>query len=51
MDKFFQFAGLWPVGTVAVLSDGRVGVVRQVYELGMARPVLEIIRAREATRK
>lgn len=43
LDKFFQFIGLWPVGTIAVLSDGRVGVVRQVNEHDIARPVVEII--------
>lgn len=43
LDKFFQFIGLWPVGTIGVLSDGRVGVVRQVNEHDIARPVVEII--------
>ncbi|MGB9907858.1 MAG: HD-GYP domain-containing protein [Candidatus Saccharicenans sp.] len=43
LDKFFQFVGLWPVGTIALLSDGRVGVVRQVNEQDIARPVVEII--------
>ena len=43
LDKFFQFVGLWPVGTIAVLSDGRVGVVRQVNEHDITRPVVEII--------
>lgn len=43
LDKFFQFVGLWPVGTIAVLSDGRVSVVRQVNENDPARPVVEII--------
>ncbi|MGQ9801330.1 MAG: HD-GYP domain-containing protein [Candidatus Saccharicenans sp.] len=43
LDKFFQFVGLWPVGTVVLLNDGRVGVVRQVNEQDIARPVVEII--------
>lgn len=43
LDKFFQFVGLWPVGTISVLSDGRVGVVRQVNEHDITRPVVEII--------
>lgn len=42
LDKFFQFIGLWPVGTVVLLSDGRVGVVSQVNEQDIARPVVEI---------
>jgi HD-GYP domain-containing protein (c-di-GMP phosphodiesterase class II) len=27
LDKFFQFMGAWPVGTLVALSDGRIGVV------------------------
>ncbi len=46
LDKFFQFVGLWPVGTLIILSDGRVGVVRQVNESDIARPVVEIIDTR-----
>ncbi|MGB9864335.1 MAG: HD-GYP domain-containing protein [Candidatus Saccharicenans sp.] len=43
LDKFFQFVGLWPVGSIVVLSDGRVGVVRRVNEQDSARPTVEII--------
>ncbi|MCX8159732.1 MAG: HD domain-containing protein [Candidatus Saccharicenans sp.] len=43
LDKFFQFIGLWPVGSIVLLSDGRVGIVRQVNENDMARPVVEVI--------
>ncbi len=43
LDKFFQFIGLWPVGTIVVLNDDRVAVVRRVNENEIARPVVEII--------
>jgi len=43
LDKFFQFVGLWPVGTIVALSDGRVGVVRRVNEQDISRPAVEIL--------
>lgn len=43
LDKFFQFIGLWPVGTIVSLSDGRVGVVRRVNEEDLFRPTVEIL--------
>ncbi|MFH1355490.1 MAG: HD domain-containing phosphohydrolase [Candidatus Omnitrophota bacterium] len=29
LDKFFQIVGVWPVGTIVALSDGRIAVVRE----------------------
>jgi HD-GYP domain-containing protein (c-di-GMP phosphodiesterase class II) len=43
LDKFFQFMGVWPVGTLAALSDGRVGIVRAVNESDIDRPSVQII--------
>lgn len=43
LDKFFQFMGVWPLGTLASLSDGRVGVVRAVSEQDIFRPSVQII--------
>lgn len=43
LDKFFQFMGVWPLGTLASLSDGRVGVVRAVNEQDIFRPSVQII--------
>ncbi len=43
LDKFFQFMGVWPVGTLVSLDDGRTGVVRQVHEQDIFRPAVQII--------
>ncbi len=43
IDKFFQFIGVYPVGTIVALSDERVGVVRQVSEQEIFRPTVEIV--------
>ena len=43
LDKFFRFMGVWPVGTLVDLSDGRVGVVRRVHEQDGSRPMVEVI--------
>ena len=41
--KFFQFMGVWPVGTLVSLSDGRVGVVRAVNEQEIERPSVQVL--------
>ena len=43
LDKFFQFMGVWPVGTLVAMSDGRVGVVRATNELDIDRPSVQVI--------
>jgi HD-GYP domain-containing protein (c-di-GMP phosphodiesterase class II) len=43
VDKFFQFMGLWPLGSLVSLNDGRIAVVRQVHEQDIARPIIEAI--------
>ncbi|HMA53681.1 MAG TPA: HD domain-containing phosphohydrolase, partial [Acidobacteriota bacterium] len=43
LDKFFQFMGVWPSGTLVALSDGRVGVVRAVNEVDIDRPSVQIL--------
>jgi putative nucleotidyltransferase with HDIG domain len=43
LDKFFQFVGVWPVGTLVSLSDERIAVVREVHEQDIFRPTVEII--------
>ena len=46
LDKFFQHMGVWPVGSVVALNDGRVGVVREVHEQDIRRPLVEILSPR-----
>ncbi len=43
LEKFFQFIGAWPVGTLVSLSDGRVGVVRAVNEQDIFRPSVQVL--------
>jgi len=43
LDKFFQFIGVWPVGTLVSLSDGRIGVVRAVNETLIDRPSVQVL--------
>lgn len=43
LDKFFQNVGVWPVGSIVTLSDGRVGVVREIHEQDIRRPVVGIL--------
>jgi len=43
LDKFFQFVGIWPVGTIVSLSDKRIAVVRKVHEEDLFSPTVEIL--------
>ncbi|MEW5902488.1 MAG: hypothetical protein AB1715_13565, partial [Acidobacteriota bacterium] len=43
LERFFQFVGVWPIGTLVSLSDQRVAVVREVHENDIFRPTVEII--------
>jgi HD-GYP domain-containing protein (c-di-GMP phosphodiesterase class II) len=43
LDKFFQGLGFWPVGTIVMLSDGSVAVVRENNEEDVFRPKIEIV--------
>lgn len=43
LDKFFQFIGVWPVGTIVALSDERVAVVREINEQDMLHPKVEVV--------
>jgi len=43
LDKFFQFVGIWPVGTIVALSDERIAIVREINEQDILRPKVEVI--------
>jgi hypothetical protein len=43
LDKFFQFMGVWPVGTLVSLSDGRVGLVRAANDQQIDRPSVQVL--------
>jgi HD-GYP domain-containing protein (c-di-GMP phosphodiesterase class II) len=42
-DRFFQFIGVWPVGTIVRLSDKSVAVVREVNESDIFNPQVEVL--------
>lgn len=43
LDKFFQFLGVYPVGTVVSLTDERIGIVQQVNEQDIFGPVVKVV--------
>ncbi|MDD5128442.1 MAG: HD domain-containing protein [Candidatus Omnitrophica bacterium] len=43
LDKFFQFMGLWPVGSVVALNDASIALVREENDADIRRPKIEIV--------
>lgn len=43
LDKFFKIIGVWPVGTIVALNDGRIAVVREENEEDIFSPKVEVI--------
>ena len=43
VDRFFQFLGIWPVGTLVKLSDKSVAVVREANVKDIFNPKVEIL--------
>lgn len=43
LEKFFQFLGVWPVGTIVVLTSGDVAIVREANESDIFHPKVEIL--------
>jgi putative nucleotidyltransferase with HDIG domain len=43
LDKFFKIVGVWPRGTIVVLNDKRICVVREENEDDIFSPVVEVI--------
>ena len=42
-DRFFQMVGVWPVGTIVQLNDGRIAIVRKQNPPNTACPLVEIV--------
>jgi HD-GYP domain-containing protein (c-di-GMP phosphodiesterase class II) len=42
-DRFFQVIGVWPIGTIVMLTDGRIAVVREVNEQDIFKPKVEVV--------
>ncbi|MGZ5496338.1 MAG: hypothetical protein ACXWFO_06245, partial [Candidatus Aminicenantales bacterium] len=43
LEKFFQFMGVWPIGTLVTMSDDRVGVVRTVNDIDIDQPSVQVL--------
>ena len=43
LDRFFQIIGVWPIGAIVMLTDGRVAVVREVNEQDIFKPKVEVV--------
>lgn len=43
LDRFFKITGVWPIGTIVALSDGRIAVVRQENEDDIFFPKVEVV--------
>lgn len=43
LDQFFRVMGVWPPGTLVVLSDGRVAIVREANETDIFLPRVEVV--------
>jgi hypothetical protein len=44
LDNFFKIMGVWPIGTILLLSDSRIAVVRQENEEDIFCPKVEVIK-------
>jgi HD-GYP domain-containing protein (c-di-GMP phosphodiesterase class II) len=43
VDKFFEFIGVWPIGSIVALSDGRVAVVLDENSDDISSPKVEVV--------
>jgi HD-GYP domain-containing protein (c-di-GMP phosphodiesterase class II) len=43
LDRFFRIMGVWPIGTIVALSDGRIAVVNNENEDDIFSPKVEVI--------
>ena len=43
LDKFFRIMGIWPIGSLVSLTDGRIAVVHDENEDDVASPIVEVI--------
>lgn len=43
LESFFEIIGVWPIGTIAALSDKRIAVVREENEDDIFSPKVEVV--------
>ena len=43
LDKFFQIFGVWPLGTILLLNNKDIAIVREQNEDAIFNPIVEIV--------
>ncbi|MFA5271221.1 MAG: HD domain-containing protein [Candidatus Omnitrophota bacterium] len=43
LDKFFQIFGVWPLGTILLLSNNNIAIVREQNQDDIFNPIVEIV--------
>jgi HD-GYP domain-containing protein (c-di-GMP phosphodiesterase class II) len=43
VDKFFKYMGVWPIGSIVALNDGRVAVVNDEHDDDIFSPTVRVI--------
>jgi putative nucleotidyltransferase with HDIG domain len=43
LDRFFRYMGVWPIGTLLALNDGRIAVVREENEDEIFLPNVQVV--------
>jgi putative nucleotidyltransferase with HDIG domain len=46
-DKFFEAVGVWPIGSIIELTDGRIALVRDVNSEAIESPIVQPIKSDE----
>jgi hypothetical protein len=50
LERFLKVFGFWPVGTILLLTDGEIGIVREQNESDLLAPTIEIVSPQENRR-
>jgi HD-GYP domain-containing protein (c-di-GMP phosphodiesterase class II) len=48
IEDFFRVLGVWPIGTVVSLSNGRIAVVRKTNKMAIFNPAVEVIHPKKS---
>jgi len=43
VDLFFEIMGVWPLGTIVQINDGRIGYVKRINRKNKFRPVIKVL--------
>jgi len=48
IEDFFRVLGVWPIGTIVSLSNGRIAVVRKTNKMAIFNPTVEVIHPKKS---